>query len=83
MWWLHFFINFTIYVTLRTLARVLALLLPSKSEIVKENVLVSVQYTRPYTLTNYEERKWNDGKRRVSMAYANGVITLGESEVRA
>lgn len=45
MWWLYFFINFTIYATLGTLASVLAPLLPSKSGTVNENVLVSVQYT--------------------------------------
>ena len=54
----------------------------------QQRVLVSVLYTsqanmsanlsesRPYTWTSYEERKWDVGKERVSMACANGMITV-------
>lgn len=96
MLWLYFFIKFIICVTLGTLACVLALLLPSKSGIVnknvcwlvystlaKANISVDLAKSRPYTWTSCEERKWDVGKKRVSMAHANGMITLRESEVRA
>ena len=96
MWQLYFFIKFTICVLLGTLACVLPLLLPSKSGIVncnvcwlvysmlaKANISVNLAESRAYTRTSSEERKWDIGKKRVSMAHANGVIKLGESEIRA
>ena len=51
--------------------------------LVKANINVNLAESKPYMWTSYEERKWDVGKKRVSMAHANGVITLGESEIRA
>ena len=47
----------------------------------KANISVDLAECRPYMWTSCEERKWDVGKKRVSMAHANGMITLGESEV--
>ena len=96
MWWLYFFIKFIIYVLLGTLAYVPTLSLLFRSGIVGDSVCWRVYSTPakvnmsadlaesiPYMWTSCEERKWDVGKERVSMDRANGVITLGESEVRA
>ena len=39
--------------------------------------------SKPYMWKSYEERKWDVGKEKISMARANGMITLRESEVCA
>ena len=49
----------------------------------KANMSANLAESIPYTWTSYEERKWDVGKERVSMDHANGMITLGESEVCA
>ena len=47
------------------------------------NMSVDLAKSIPYMWTSCEERKWDVGKERVSKDCTNGVITPGESEVRA
>ena len=48
----------------------------------KANISVDLAESKPYMWTSCEERIWYIGKKRISMAHANGMITR-ESEVRA
>ena len=57
--------------------------LVSVHTLAKANINVDLAKSKPYAWTSCEERKWDLGKNRVSMAHANGMITLEESEVRA